>query len=65
MADLNEYTPAFFERTLVGPRPEFGEVVTAGIGYDFAPTVDTVRNSYAFADQRDPNYKALDDIEGY
>jgi hypothetical protein len=65
MADLNEYTPAFFERTLVGPRPEFNEVVAAGIDYDFAPIVDTVRNRYLFADQRDPNYKALDDIEGY
>lgn len=57
MADLNRYSPALFEPTIVSEQSTFGEAVGATIGLRLSPAVDRSLISMRFANQeRDPNF---------
>ena len=57
MADLNRYSPALFEPTIVSEQSTFGETVRATVGLRLAPAVDRSLISMRFANQeRDPNF---------
>lgn len=57
MSDLNRYSPALFEPTIVSEKSTFGEAVGATLGLRFAPAVEGVATAMRFAGQeRDPNF---------
>ncbi len=57
MADLNRYSPALFEPTIVSEQSTFGETVRATVGLRLAPAVDRSLISLRFANQeRDRNF---------
>lgn len=63
MADLNRYSPAFFEPTIVPEQSSFGEVVGATLGLRFAPAIDAISTGIEFNSQeRDPNFKWQDNL---
>ena len=63
MANLNKYSPAFFEPTIVSKQSSFGEAVGATLGLRFAPAIDAVSTGIEFNSQeRDPNFKWQDNL---
>ena len=65
MNDLNEYRPDVSKGEAVGPRPAFGEVAQATIGYTFGPAYEAVSNYLLHGGKPDPSYRWQDDIKGY
>lgn len=65
MSELNQYRPAISTGEAVRPRPSFGQVVGATIGYTFAPAYETIGTYLLHGGERDPDYRWQDDIEGY
>lgn len=63
MSNLNRYSPAFFEPTIVSEKSSFGEAVGATLGLRFAPAIDAVSTGIEFNSQeRDPNFKWQDNL---
>lgn len=57
MADLNRYSPALFEPTIVSEQSTFGEAVGATLALRFAPAVESALIGSRFAGQElDPNF---------
>ena len=57
MADLNRYSPAMFEPTIVSEKSSFGEAVGATLGLRFAPVAESALIGARFAsEERDPNF---------
>lgn len=65
MADLNRYSPAFFEADIVPDQTGFGEAVGATIGLRVSPLVDGLRQGFQYGATRDPNYDPLKDLGDY
>ena len=66
MADLNRYSPALFERTIVSEKSSFGEAAGATLGLRFAPAIDSAATGIKYAGQeRDPNFKWEDNLGDY
>ena len=50
----------------VKPRsPSFGQVISAQFGYNYDPIHEYLYNEYVVGTEHDPNYNALEDLEGY
>ena len=50
----------------VKPRsPSFGQVISAQFGYNYDPIHEYLYNEYVVGTKHDPNYNALEDLEGY
>ena len=57
MADLNRYSPALFEPTIVPEQSTFGEAVGATLGLRFAPVAESALIGMRFAgEETDPNF---------
>ena len=66
MSDLNRYSPAFFEPTIVSEKSSFGEAAGATLGLRFAPAIDSAAAGIKYAGQeRDPNFKWEDNLGDY
>lgn len=66
MADLNRYSPAFFEPDIVPDPTTFGEAVEAVQGLRITPLVDAVRMGVRYGNVKpDPDFNPLENIEGY
>ena len=50
----------------VKPRsPSFGQVISAQFGYNYDPIHEYLYNEYVVGTENDPDYNALNDLEGY
>jgi len=50
----------------IKPRsPSFGQVISAQFGYNYDPIHEYLYNEYVVGTEHDPNYNALEDLEGY
>lgn len=66
MADLNRYSPAFFEPTIVSEKSSLKEAAGATLGLRFAPAIDSAVAGIKYAGQdRDPNFKWEDNLGDY
>jgi hypothetical protein len=65
MADLNRYSPAFFEPDLIPERTAFGEAVDATVGLRFAPIAEGIVQGFKYGATRDPNYDPMKDLGDY
>ena len=45
--------------------PSFGDVVSAQLGYTYAPLIDATINAIRFRDEEDPDYDSTRDMIGY
>jgi hypothetical protein len=45
--------------------PSFGQVISAQFGYNYDPIHEYLYNEYVVGTEHDPNYNALEDLEGY
>ena len=54
------------QEVTVKDNPEFwADTVPATLGYQYAPILNTVRNTVKYGTDREPNFNPLDDIDGY
>ncbi len=65
MTDLNQYRPSTFTGEAVDPRPGFGEVAQATVGYTFGPAYEFAKNYYLHGGNPDPNFNWKDHVEGF
>lgn len=66
MSDLNKYTPALFEPTIVSEKSSFGQAVEATLGLRFAPIVEQNRATARFLEQeRDPDFDWKENLGDY
>lgn len=65
MADLNRYSPAFFEPDIVKDQSTLGEATAATIGLRVQPLVDAVRTGFRYGTETEPGYDFTKDLGNY
>ena len=61
-------TKSYIPRLNVNPKKpsaSFGQVISAQIGYNYDPIHEYLYNEYVVGTEHDPEYNALEDLEGY
>ena len=70
MYEVNPYNPHFGisagkTRDINFTKSSFSDLVKAQLNYQYAPLLNAIENQVKYADQEDPTYVAMDDMEGY
>ena len=65
-----EYNPfvhnyRYYGKTDTTGLPTFGDTVSASLGYQYMPVIDFIKNKVNYGFEKDPNYVATNDMEGY
>lgn len=63
--DIFSHNNVFYRGIKPEDDPSFFEVVGASVGYAYDPIYEYINNAIKFRGEEDPNYRPLEDIDGY